>query len=113
MRNKSLSLPGGKSKRSMGREMGSSTKMKRSTSAPGTMFEIKSAMRVVTLDDSLHKKGLAKNPSRPSGIQFHEIRIREYARAIGDNPSCSSGPPVRFVVRFDTNKGFLNVVLIS
>jgi len=71
--------------------------MKRSCSAPGTqgeVFAVKSAMRVSSLDESLHKKGLAKNPARPSGIEWHEIRIREYVRAIGDNPSCSAGPPV-------------------
>lgn len=62
---------------------------------PGTRMEVKSAMRVSSLDESLHKRGLAKNPERPSGIKFHEIRIREYARALGDNPSCSAGPPVR------------------
>lgn len=89
-KNRAASLPIGV------RKMGdSSNKMKRSVSVPGTNAEIKSVMRVSSLDESLHKKGLTKNPKRPSGIVFHEIRIREYARALGDNPSCSAGPPVR------------------
>lgn len=29
-----------------------------------------------------------------SGIKFHIIEIREYERTVGDNPSCSSGPPI-------------------
>lgn len=27
-------------------------------------------------------------------IRFKDIQIREYARTVGDNPSCSSGPPI-------------------
>jgi hypothetical protein len=27
-------------------------------------------------------------------VRFDNIHIREYARIIGDNPSCSSGAPV-------------------
>lgn len=90
-KNSTVSLPGGRGRKSVGVPKG----MKRSCSVPTTHQEIKGAMRVSSLDESLHKKGLAKNPSRPSGIVFHEIRIREYSRALGDNPSCSSGPPVR------------------
>lgn len=33
------------------------------------------------------------SPAR-KGINFHMIEIREYERTIGDNPSCSSGPPI-------------------
>lgn len=29
-----------------------------------------------------------------SKIRFKDIQIREYARTVGDNPSCSSGPPI-------------------
>jgi hypothetical protein len=28
------------------------------------------------------------------GITWDTIEIREYARTVGDNPSCSSGPPI-------------------
>ena len=27
-------------------------------------------------------------------VRFHEIHIRDYERVVGDNPSCSVGPPV-------------------
>jgi hypothetical protein len=33
-------------------------------------------------------------PIRRRCVRFDVIVIREYARTIGDNPSCSSGPPV-------------------
>ena len=33
-------------------------------------------------------------------IKFDKVIIREYARTVGDNPSCSSGPPVRYVFCF-------------
>lgn len=29
-----------------------------------------------------------------SNVTFANIMIREYARTVGDNPSCSSGPPI-------------------
>ena len=36
---------------------------------------------------------------RPSSkaVRFNKIHIRDYERDIGDNPSCSSGPPVGYV----------------
>jgi hypothetical protein len=27
-------------------------------------------------------------------VRFHDIHIRDYERVVGDNPSCSAGPPV-------------------
>lgn len=27
-------------------------------------------------------------------VRFNEIHIRDYERTVGDNPSCSSGPPI-------------------
>ena len=95
MKNRSASMPNHAGSR---KSMIVTNSIKRSTSVPGTRVEViavKSAMRVSSLDESLHKKGLAKNPARPGRIEWHEIRIREYARALGDNPSCSAGPPVR------------------
>jgi hypothetical protein len=31
---------------------------------------------------------------REKVVRFHDIHIRDYERVVGDNPSCSSGPPV-------------------
>ena len=33
---------------------------------------------------------------RTASITFDRIEIREYARTIGDNPSCTAGPPIRY-----------------
>jgi hypothetical protein len=57
---------------------------------------IPSAMRYSTLDASLHAQydEERKRKNRRS-INWDSIQIREYERALGDNPSCSSGPPVR------------------
>ena len=30
----------------------------------------------------------------PRGVRFQHVRMKEYERIIGDNPSCSSGAPV-------------------
>lgn len=30
-------------------------------------------------------------------IRFGDVRVREFERVVGDNPSCSSGAPVRYV----------------
>ena len=37
--------------------------------------------------------------SRRQSVLFKVIEIREYERTVGDNPSCSSGPPVSYVSR--------------
>ena len=34
-------------------------------------------------------------------VSFTTIEIREYARTLGDNPSCTSGPPVSYVSACD------------
>jgi hypothetical protein len=41
-------------------------------------------------DDDLDNDGVFANRS----IEFHHVEIREYARTVGDNPSCSSGAPI-------------------
>ncbi|KAL3933965.1 MAG: hypothetical protein SGBAC_010176 [Bacillariaceae sp.] len=60
--------------------------------------EAKSILKRKTVDESLHSIALSEpmDIGRPSnkGITFGTIGIREYARTLGDNPSCSSGPPV-------------------
>jgi hypothetical protein len=49
---------------------------------------------------SLHSERYSTGASTGSGsswikaVRFNQIHIREYERTLGDNPSCSSGPPV-------------------
>lgn len=78
-------------------------KLPRSTSLPASLhgYRIKGIMKFCTVDDSLHSKyGESKDGSEGSRggergrIQFKDLLIREYARTVGDNPSCSSGPPI-------------------
>jgi hypothetical protein len=73
-------------------------------------------MKIRTVDESLHnrygtptttdddyadekanenEKDLGKE--KKTTIRFHKVIIREYCRTVGDNPSCSSGPPMRYV----------------
>ncbi len=70
-------------------------------------------MRVRTLKESLfscdsnstdtsnHSVDLKRDNSLDKGqtstVRFSEVHIREYAVTIGDNPSCSSGAPIRSV----------------
>jgi hypothetical protein len=42
-------------------------------------------------DGSLHP---VTRHSKSRSVIFTAIEIREYARTVGDNPSCSSGPPI-------------------
>ena len=42
----------------------------------------------------MHKKYGQREGIKKERIKFKNIEIREYARTIGDNPSCSSGPPI-------------------
>eukprot|EP00429_Kryptoperidinium_foliaceum_P062646 CAMPEP_0176078936 /NCGR_PEP_ID=MMETSP0120_2-20121206/39478_1 /TAXON_ID=160619 /ORGANISM="Kryptoperidinium foliaceum, Strain CCMP 1326" /LENGTH=207 /DNA_ID=CAMNT_0017412689 /DNA_START=250 /DNA_END=873 /DNA_ORIENTATION=- len=50
-------------------------------------------MKVRTLDESVHSTYGSERGTKGS-IKFSHVGIREYARTVGDNPSCSSGPPV-------------------
>jgi len=72
--------------------------LKRCMSMPTTLMDIRGIMKCRTLDESLHSTygsdSGSKSPEKDGGIRFHKIVIREYARTVGDNPSCSSGPPV-------------------
>jgi len=54
----------------------------------------KSNMKFVTADESLHKKYKESRKNMSRNLQFDAIEIREYARTVGDNPSCSSGAPI-------------------
>jgi len=48
----------------------------------------------VSTDDSLHNTYGERKEKKKERINFKNIEIREYARTVGDNPSCSSGPPI-------------------
>jgi hypothetical protein len=63
-------------------------------SMPTTLMDIMGIMKCKTLDESLHSTYGSESGEKDRGIRFHQIVIREYARTVGDNPSCSSGPPV-------------------
>jgi hypothetical protein len=43
--------------------------------------------------------GCLSSPSRlrRHRVSFKEVQVREFNRTIGDNPSCSSGCPIRYV----------------
>mmetsp|Transcript_25757 Transcript_25757/g.60387 ORF Transcript_25757/g.60387 Transcript_25757/m.60387 type:complete len:280 (-) Transcript_25757:271-1110(-) len=72
------------------------SKTPRCLSLPTNLY--KSIMITKTLDDSLHRKYGSDRAVRRSkkhlSLQFDKINLREYMRTVGDNPSCSSGPPV-------------------
>lgn len=72
----------------------STKKIRRCVSVPETLYDIRSVMKVRTLDESIHSTYGSESGTK-GGIQFKSVGIREYARTVGDNPSCSSGPPVR------------------
>ena len=92
---KSASVSGGRGLRFSGTQGG---KMRRCLSLPETLFDVKSIMRFRTLDESLHStygsENGSKNGNDKPGIKMGQVIIREYGRTVGDNPSCSSGPPV-------------------
>jgi len=53
----------------------------------------KSSLKVVTVEESLHSTW-GSSSQVPKNVEWDKIHIREYARTVGDNPSCSSGPPL-------------------
>ncbi len=68
---------------------------RRCISVPETLWDIRSVMKIRTLDESMHSTYGGSDNGSKGNIQFKNVGIREYARTVGDNPSCSSGPPVR------------------
>jgi hypothetical protein len=64
----------------------------RSKSVPTYPNRIKGILKVATVDDSLHNPYKHRDDNK--GIQFQNIEIREYARTLSDNPSCTAGPPI-------------------
>ena len=67
---------------------------RRCISVPETLWDIRSVMKIRTLDESVHST-YGSEPGGKGKIAFKNVGIREYARTVGDNPSCSSGPPMR------------------
>eukprot|EP00934_Nitzschia_sp_Nitz4_P005736 Nitzschia sp. Nitz4//scaffold116_size91068//5492//6342//NITZ4_004945-RA/size91068-augustus-gene-0.50-mRNA-1//1//CDS//3329533539//5726//frame0 len=69
--------------------------MRRCISMPDGIWDIPSIMKFRTLDESLHSKfGSTTSDSMDKRTSFDSVVIREYGRTIGDNPACSSGPPL-------------------
>jgi hypothetical protein len=75
--------------------MGVKRPMRRCISVPETLWDIRSVMKIRTLDESIHSTYAGSESGTRGSIRFKSVGIREYARTVGDNPSCSSGPPVR------------------
>ncbi|KAG7352852.1 hypothetical protein IV203_008900 [Nitzschia inconspicua] len=71
-------------------------KYRRCVSVPTTLFDVESILKWKTVDESLHSTygSESSNNGERGGLRFKNVVIREYARTVGDNPSCSSGPPV-------------------
>lgn len=73
-------------------------RMRRCLSVPETLWDIRSILKFRTVDESLHSAyGSETLEKGRRSLTFDKVIIREYARTVGDNPSCSSGPPVRYV----------------
>jgi hypothetical protein len=76
----------------------------RSQSLPTGRHDVKGIMKFVTADESIHSKygsettregsDVSADETRKVKVVLKDIHIREYNRTIGDNPSCSSGPPI-------------------
>ena len=47
-----------------------------------------------TADISLSSSSSSSSSSSAGSVRFNDVKIREYYITLGDNPSCSSGPPI-------------------
>jgi hypothetical protein len=68
-------------------------KANRSVSAPNLTNNVKGIIKHRTVKEALAAT-YGSDGNNKGGIKFHVIEIREYERTVGDNPSCSSGPPI-------------------
>ena len=50
-------------------------------------------------DSGVEHKSFASSFKRPRGVRFHSVKVREYEQVISDNPSCSSGAPIRYDIK--------------
>lgn len=60
-------------------------------------------MKKSALKKSRSKRMSASNKKRE--VSFQTVVIREYSMVLGDNPSCSYGPPVQLGWEFEQSKG--------
>jgi hypothetical protein len=72
----------------------SSSRMNRVKSVPTFILEQPSILRVLSVHESLGKSGLARS-GIGNQLSFGKVQIRDYEVTVGDNPSVSSGPPIR------------------
>ena len=65
---------------------------------PGGAFRRprKSALKVATQSASLQSSWESSSHA-PKYVTWEDVHIRQYERTVGDNPSCSSGAPLRWV----------------
>jgi len=68
----------------------------------------KSCMKVLAQDESL-KPSRRKKTTDEKQVSWDTIEIREYKRTVGDNPSCSSGPPLAIEWEYDPEPVVVNV----
>lgn len=64
----------------------------------------KGILKITTIDESITTKYSGSTPSAVP-VTFDNIEVREYSVVIGDNPSCTSGPPVS--IGWSYNEGFV------
>ncbi len=71
---------------------------------------LRSSMSSRTLHESLHRgKPALKKTRSQSVVSFDQVNIREYERILGDNPSCSSGPPLSIGWKFSPSPMVISV----
>ena len=90
-RNKSIGSNGSNKRKVVDKNPRSIIPLNRDASIKGIM---KFSTHRESLDTNYSESENGETSSSSKGIQFHQIEIREYERTLGDNPSCSSGPPM-------------------
>lgn len=71
---------------------------------------LRSSMSSRTLHESLHRgKPALKKTRSQSVVSFDQVNIREYERILGDNPSCTSGPPLSIGWKFSPSPMVISV----
>jgi Mg-chelatase subunit ChlD len=93
-----LNRDAGKSSPSMSTGSRSKSTGSRSTNSRGSSAGHQSRSSIDANNLSVRATPLSHSPGNPlpqeKSVRFNEIHIRDYERTVGDNPSCSSGPPI-------------------
>jgi hypothetical protein len=67
-------------------------------------LELSTSSKTTALSSDSSEDGERERPFNPIHVKFDSIQVRDYDITLGDNPSCSFGPPLSLDWDYDENE---------